>query len=126
MSIDTNTYAVSPGSQEDPRITKVGRYLRKLSLDELPQLFNVLKGDMSLIGPRPEMPFIVAGYDSVINQRHLVKPGITGIWQISAGRKHAIHDHIEYDFFYIENMSLTLDTIIIMITFRFILKGLTA
>ncbi|MEE9190277.1 MAG: exopolysaccharide biosynthesis polyprenyl glycosylphosphotransferase, partial [Candidatus Neomarinimicrobiota bacterium] len=126
MSIDTDAYAVSPGSQEDPRITRIGRYLRKLSLDELPQLINVLKGDMSLIGPRPEMPFIVEGYDSVINQRHLVKPGITGIWQISAGREHPIHDHIEYDFFYIENMSLTLDIIIIMITFRFIFKGLTA
>ena len=81
---------------------------------------------MSLIGPRPEMPFIVEEYDTVMDQRHLVQPGITGIWQISAGRQHAIHEHIEYDFFYIENMSLTMDVIIIMITFRFILKGLTA
>jgi exopolysaccharide biosynthesis polyprenyl glycosylphosphotransferase len=126
MNVDTNSYAVSPMSQEDPRITRVGRFIRKLSLDELPQLINVLKGDMSLIGPRPEMPFIVAGYDSITDQRHLVRPGITGIWQISAGRKHAIHNHIEYDFFYIENMSLTLDIIIILVTFRFILKGLTA
>jgi lipopolysaccharide/colanic/teichoic acid biosynthesis glycosyltransferase len=84
MSADTDIYAESPESQDDPRITRIGKYIRKLSLDELPQLFNVLKGDMSLIGPRPEMPFIVEGYDAIMEQRHLVKPGITGIWQISA------------------------------------------
>ncbi|MFC1550453.1 exopolysaccharide biosynthesis polyprenyl glycosylphosphotransferase [Candidatus Neomarinimicrobiota bacterium] len=123
---DADAYNKSPESKKDPRITKMGKYIRKFSIDELPQLFNVLKGDMSLIGPRPEMPFIVSGYDALTHQRHLVKPGITGVWQISVGRNRPIHDHIECDFFYIEKMSLSLDIIIVMITLRFILKGLTA
>jgi lipopolysaccharide/colanic/teichoic acid biosynthesis glycosyltransferase len=72
----------SPTSTSDPRITKIGRVLRRLSIDELPQLFNVVRGDMSLVGPRPEMPFIVARYASWQHIRHLVRPGITCFWQV--------------------------------------------
>jgi lipopolysaccharide/colanic/teichoic acid biosynthesis glycosyltransferase len=72
----------SPTSATDPRVTRVGRVLRRLSIDELPQLFNVVRGDMSLVGPRPEMPFIVARYESWQHLRHLVRPGITCFWQV--------------------------------------------
>lgn len=73
---------VSPTSSQDARITAVGRFLRRTSIDELPQLFNILRGEMTLVGPRPEMPFIVARYARFQHLRHLVTPGLTGLWQI--------------------------------------------
>jgi lipopolysaccharide/colanic/teichoic acid biosynthesis glycosyltransferase len=73
--------SLSPSAQGDLRITRVGKWLRKFSIDELPQLVNVVRGDMSIVGPRPEMPFIVAGYERWQHVRHLVTPGITGLWQ---------------------------------------------
>ncbi len=113
-------YDFSPRSSQDPRITPIGRLLRKTSLDELPQLFNVIRGEMSLVGPRPEMPFIVEGVKSELyRQRLLVKPGITGIWQISSDRTREIHENISYDIFYIENRSILLDVIIIIRTVMF-------
>ncbi|PIE59433.1 MAG: hypothetical protein CSA32_03520 [Desulfobulbus propionicus] len=120
MYTDTPVYSKSPRSSQDPRITKVGRILRKISLDELPQLFNVLKGEMSLVGPRPEMPFIVENeYDDLCRERLRVKPGITGIWQISGDRTREIHENISYDIFYIENRSFLLDIIILARTLIF-------
>jgi len=106
----------SPSASNDARITKAGRWLRKTSLDELPQFLNVLEGSMSLVGPRPEMGFIVNGYNELCRQRLRVKPGITGIWQISTDRTREIHEDISYDLFYVANRSLFLDVLILLRT----------
>jgi exopolysaccharide biosynthesis polyprenyl glycosylphosphotransferase len=119
-------YERSPADPRDPRITRVGRWLRRTSLDELPQLFNVLRGDMSLVGPRPEMPFIVANYTPLERQRLEAKPGITGVWQISAVRGEPIHQNLEYDLFYLENRSLLLDLAIVIKTMLSVIRGIGA
>lgn len=123
MRTDAPKYAYHPGERDDPRITPVGRWLRRLSIDELPQLWNVLRGEMSLVGPRPEMPFIVAEYGDIERQRLTVKPGVTGLWQISADRAFRIHDNIHYDVYYVENRSLTLDLAILVMTPFALLPG---
>ncbi|KFI83297.1 exopolysaccharide biosynthesis polyprenyl glycosylphosphotransferase [Bifidobacterium psychraerophilum DSM 22366] len=102
--------------KEDPRVTKVGRIIRKFSLDEFPQFFNVLKGDMSLVGPRPQRKYEVEKYDMLYSTRLLVKPGITGPWQIS-GRSNLSKEEAErLDVTYIENWSLTSDLVILLKT----------
>jgi len=117
MVSETEAYAVTPTSRADPRITRVGRFLRSTGLDELPQLYNVLRGDMSLVGPRPEMPFIVDAYSDLEMKRLKVRPGITGLWQVYARTSLLpIHQHIEYDLYYIENLSLVLDAMILLDT----------
>ena len=116
MNVDAPAYATTPSHPGDQRITPVGRWLRKLSLDELPQFWNVLIGDMSVVGPRPEMPQIVALYTPIQRQRLSVKPGITGVWQISLDRKNPIHENIDYDLYYIEKQSFFLDLMIILTT----------
>jgi exopolysaccharide biosynthesis polyprenyl glycosylphosphotransferase len=126
MKSDAPKYAYTPQSATDPRITRVGKFLRRTSLDELPQLFNVLRGDMSLVGPRPEMPFIVEKYSTLERQRLDAKPGITGLWQISTFRGAPIHDHIEYDLFYLENRSLLLDFAILLKTLTSAVRGVGA
>ncbi len=103
MYREVPTYGYSPTAGEDPRVTPVGRILRRTSLDELPQLFNVLLGQMSLVGPRPEMPFIAERYDALQRQRLSVKPGITCLWQLSADRAFLIHENLEYDLYYLSN-----------------------
>lgn len=113
MHMDAPAYSKTPSSSNDPRITSIGRMLRKTSLDELPQLFNVIRGEMSLVGPRPEMPFLVDEYNALQRERLLVKPGITGVWQISANRQQPIHENMAYDIFYIKNRSLLLDIIVL-------------
>ncbi len=123
MYVDTPKYALTPDSSEDPRITPLGRLLRRTSLDELPQLFNVLKGEMSVVGPRPEMPFIVEQYNQIQRERLKVKPGITGLWQISADRAKQIHENIEYDLYYVENVSPLLDLVIILRTVIGVIRG---
>lgn len=115
--------APAPNSPFDPRITRIGRYLRRYSLDELPQFLNVLRGDMSVVGPRPEMQFIVDRYSPVELERLRVKPGITGLWQISYARQHAIHDNLDYDLYYIEHQSFLLDLVIIALTAFAVVKG---
>ena len=118
LHIDTPSYSEKPDSNEDIRITSIGKWIRKTSLDELPQLFNVLKGDMSLVGPRPEMPFLAEKYEEWENQRHLVRPGMTGLWQLSPRRRGSIRDGISVDLKYIENLSLWNDFKILLRTFR--------
>ena len=124
MYTDADPYAVNPTQKLDQRVTKTGKFLRKTSLDELPQLINVLKGEMSLVGPRPEMEFIAKEYDEVQRERLTVKPGITGLWQLSGDRSMAIHENMEYDLFYIKKWSFFLDIAILLKTVVFAFKGL--
>jgi len=123
MREGTPKYEPSPKTPRDPRITRIGRFLRKCSLDELPQLMNVLLGDMSLVGPRPEMHFIVHTYTSEQRQRLQVTPGITGLWQLSADRAFPIHDNIHYDLYYIRNRCFVMDIAILIHTLFFAMRG---
>ena len=116
MRPDAPRYAHHPASAADTRVTRVGQFLRRTSIDELPQLFNVLRGEMSLVGPRPEMPFIVFDYDQIQRLRLTVKPGLTGLWQISADRAFRIHDNMQYDLYYVERRSTLLDLAILFVT----------
>ena len=108
--------------KEDPRITKVGKFIRKTSIDELPQLFNILKGDMSLVGPRPPIPREVEKYTEYQLQRLSVKPGLTCIWQVSGRNSIDFEQWIELDLQYIRERSILLDTKLIFKTF-FVLFG---
>ena len=123
MRVDSSKYEFSPTSAEDSRITRIGRILRKLSLDELPQIMNVIKGDMSLVGPRPEMPFIVDSYGPRERWRLSVVPGITGLWQLSADRAYLIHENLQYDLYYIRNRGFFMDIAILLHTLIFAVKG---
>ena len=120
QSAEENAWTV----RNDPRVTKVGKFMRKTSLDELPQLFNILMGEMSLVGPRPERPQWVDKYKEEIPRymiKHQVRPGLTGWAQVNGYRGDtSIRKRIEYDLFYIENWSLALD---IKILFMTIFKG---
>jgi exopolysaccharide biosynthesis polyprenyl glycosylphosphotransferase len=102
--------------RDDPRVTPVGRWLRRYSLDELPQLINVVKGDMSLVGPRPPLPSEVAQYPDDMRRRLVVKPGMTGLWQVSGRADLSWEDAIRLDLRYVENWSLTLDLVILLRT----------
>ncbi|MGD8626129.1 MAG: sugar transferase [Anaerolineae bacterium] len=108
---------------DDPRVTKVGKFLRRTSLDELPQILNVLKGEMSLVGPRPEMPWIVERYESWQYQRFSVPQGITGWWQVNGRSDKPMHLHTEEDLYYIQNYSLLLDIEILWKTAGAVIKG---
>lgn len=123
MHEGTRKYQRSPTTPSDPRITRIGRLLRRSSLDELPQLMNVFRGDMSLVGPRPEMPFIVHTYTPIQRQRLQVTPGLTGLWQLSADRAFPIHDNIQYDLYYIRNRGFFMDIAIMVHTLFFALRG---
>lgn len=104
--------------QDDPRITPVGRFLRRYSIDEVPQLFNVLRGEMSLVGPRPQIDREVAQYDRHAHRRLLVKPGMTGLWQVSGRSSLSIEDSVRLDVFYVENWTLFGDLLILLRTLR--------
>lgn len=95
--------------KEDPRITRVGRFIRKTSIDELPQLFNILMGDMSIVGPRPAIPHEVAEYNEYQKQRLLVKPGLTCIWQVSGRNSIGFDEWVDMDLEYIEKRNLWMD-----------------
>jgi exopolysaccharide biosynthesis polyprenyl glycosylphosphotransferase len=107
----------------DPRVTRVGRFLRRWSLDELPQILNVLRGEMSLVGPRPEQLFVVEQYEPWQRQRLAVPPGITGWWQVSGRSDLPMHLNTQYDLFYIRNYSLWLDLKILWLTAGVVLRG---
>lgn len=110
-------------SRLDPRVTRVGRLLRRLSLDELPQIFNVLEGDMSLVGPRPELPTLVENYQPWQRKRFAVPPGITGWWQINGRSERMMHLHTEDDLYYINHYSLWLDIQILIRTVWAVILG---
>lgn len=117
MKPETPEYMPSPSSNSPSQyITKIGSFLRDTNLDELPQLWNVLKGEMSIVGPRPEMPFHVEKYDDVQRTRLKGKPGLTGLWQISPDRDKEIHEHIDYDLYYINHQSFFLDLVLVLET----------
>lgn len=104
--------------KDDPRVTNVGRILRKYSLDELPQLFNIFAGSMSLVGPRPPLPREVEVYEHDVRRRLLVKPGLTGLWQVSGRSNLSWQDSVRLDLYYVENWSLAGDLIILLRTVR--------
>lgn len=123
MKTEAKDQELAPVTSNDTRITKLGRFLRRTSLDEMPQFWNVLKGDMSLIGPRPEMEFIVKNYTPIEKCRLLIKPGITGIWQVRGRKDLPLHANVEYDLYYIINESLTLDLRILLNTITVVISG---
>jgi len=108
--------------QADPRITRIGKTLRRTSLDEVPQLLNVLMGDMSLVGPRPPIPYEVEAYELWHRKRLDMKPGLTGLWQVSGRNRLPFEEMVRLDLFYIENWSLLLDLKIILRT-GFVMLG---
>jgi lipopolysaccharide/colanic/teichoic acid biosynthesis glycosyltransferase len=101
----------------DPRVTRVGRFLRSTSLDEIPQLINILRGDMSFVGPRPELPVLVAEYERWQHLRHLVTPGLTGWWQVQGRSSRPMHENTDLDMYYVVNQSFWLDMQIVLRTF---------
>jgi exopolysaccharide biosynthesis polyprenyl glycosylphosphotransferase len=122
-------YALSDGNgvifkmRDDPRMTPFGRWIRRFSLDELPQLFNVLLGDMSLVGPRPPLSEEVALYAADDSRRMLVKPGITGLWQVSGRSDLSWDESVRLDLRYVDNWSMTLDLLILWKTVRAVIYG---
>ena len=117
--------ALSPHAGGDARLTRIGVVLRKTSLDELPQLLNVVRGEMAIVGPRPEMPFLVKKYESWQHLRHLVKPGITGLWQTTCRSTVPLHrpEATRLDLEYIRSASTRTDGLIVLRTFRALLSA---
>jgi len=107
---------------DDPRVTHVGKVLRKYSLDELPQFINVLRGDMSVVGPRPQVSAEVESYDDDAKRRLLVRPGITGLWQVSGRSDLSWEDSVRLDLFYVENWSMMADLLIALKTLRVVVN----
>ena len=110
-------------THNDPRHTPFGRFMRKWSLDELPQLFNVLKGDMSLVGPRPELVGVARAHNLIDHPRHLVRPGITGLWQISSERSSLLHENVHIDAQYVAHLTFVGDVKILLRTAGAVLRA---
>lgn len=123
MRTEADPYSVAPTDPDDDRITRAGRFLRRFSFDEFPQLINVLFGQMSMVGPRPEMPFLVEQYEEWQKRRLDVKPGVTGLWQIVGRKNLPLTLNIEYDFYYIMNQSLFFDIVILLKTIPAVILG---
>lgn len=122
MRIDVDPFGPSPKSGQDPRLTKIGKFLRETSLDELPQLFNILKGDMSIVGPRPLYVQQIKEWNQRQKKRLRIKPGLTGLAQIS-GRGHLTREEkLEFDVKYVENANFWLDLKIIFLTIAHVFK----
>ncbi len=109
--------------KNDPRVTTVGRFIRRFSIDELPQLFNVVIGDMSLVGPRPPLKAEVARYETDARRRLLVKPGMTGLWQVSGRSDLSWDDTVRLDVYYVENWSITADLVILCRTAKAVVSS---
>jgi lipopolysaccharide/colanic/teichoic acid biosynthesis glycosyltransferase len=126
MSADRPAAAGADGLfklDQDPRVTRLGTWLRRSSLDELPQLFNVLHGEMSLVGPRPVLPWEAELFEERYRPRYLVKPGITGLWQVSGRSRLTMREALELDVEYALRRSIALDLIIILRTVPAVLRG---
>jgi len=123
-SLDTADEGAGPlfKMRHDPRVTRVGRLLRTWSLDELPQLWNIVRGDMSVVGPRPPLPREVADYERHVHRRLYIKPGLTGMWQINGRSDLSWEDSVRLDLYYVENWSLTADLVIMWRTVRVLLR----
>jgi exopolysaccharide biosynthesis polyprenyl glycosylphosphotransferase len=123
--IESNEHAGSPvfKMRADPRVTRVGRFLRRTSLDELPQLLNVLRGQMSLVGPRPPLPSEVEQYGRHVHRRLLVRPGLTGVWQVSGRSELSWEESVRLDLHYVENWTLWFDISILCRTVRAVARA---
>lgn len=123
LATDSDGNGVLFKMREDPRVTAVGRFIRRYSIDELPQLINVVRGEMSLIGPRPPLPSEVAGYESDAVRRLHVRPGMTGLWQVSGRSDLSWEDSLRLDLWYVDNWTPILDLQILARTFKAVLRG---
>jgi lipopolysaccharide/colanic/teichoic acid biosynthesis glycosyltransferase len=123
MKNGVKSYASKPKDAVDGRLTRIGKFLRATCLDELPQLVNVLRGEMSIVGPRPEMPYIVQDYNYVESMRLLAKPGLTGLWQLYGSRSKHIHENLHFDLDYIRQRSLRLDLSIMLKTLGYMIRS---
>lgn len=123
VNATTSTGQTLHKHRNDPRVTMIGRIIRKTSLDELPQLLNVIRGDMSMVGPRPELPWLVETYEAWQHRRFDVPQGITGWWQVNGRSDKPCHLNTDQDIYYIENYSLWMDVVILARTIPALLKG---
>lgn len=127
MRVDAEKHGGAQWAQkDDPRVTKIGKFIRKTRIDEIPQLFNILKGDMSLIGPRPERPELTYEFDKEIPgfiERLSIKPGLTGLAQVNGGYDISPKDKLKWDMIYIKNRSILLDISIVLKTVGVVFTG---
>ena len=123
MTVTEDGDTIQQATRGDQRITPVGSLLRRASVDELPQLLNVLRGDMSLVGPRPVLPWEARLFGVAYQPRYQMKPGITGLWQVSGRSRLSIRQALEFDVEYVLRHSITLDLIIILRTVPAVLRG---
>ncbi|MEO0960621.1 MAG: sugar transferase, partial [Pseudomonadota bacterium] len=123
LEAQSDRHGICFKAREDPRITRIGRLLRRGSLDELPQIFNVIRGEMAIVGPRPALPEEVDAYSARAHRRLAVRPGITGLWQVSGRADISFEKMVDMDIAYAETRSPLLDLILIALTFRAVLTG---
>ena len=120
---DWDSFVFSPSGQREPRLTRMGAFARKTSIDELPNLINVFRGEMSIVGPRPEIPEIVRQYPRCYNRRHAVLPGIAGLAQVSGRSDLTYAETVHYDLQYVDGHSLFSDIVILLRAFAVVLRG---